>query len=775
MIRFFGVIILVITAAVNCNAVEMDLPSPVIPDCLGVNIHFAGREDQQVDQIAKAGFRFIRMDFSWANVEKKKGEYNFKIYDDLVDSLASRGIRPLFILDYGNPLYDNDMAPSTDEGRAAFAAFAKASAAHFKGKNVLWEIWNEPNGFWHPQPNVEDYVKLAKVVYPALKQADSKCTVLAPALAGWDFGYIEKAFKLGLLECTDAVSLHAYGASKPEDAALYYSTIRSLISQYASKGREYPLVSGEWGYSSKTNGVSPQKQADYLTRCFLVNMMNSVCPSIWYDWRNDGSDPDENEYNFGTITQDGSPKPAYTAMQILSTELSGYSFAARISNDSDDDYLVLFRRGDDYRVAAWTVGKDHSISIPLDVNAVEVVLQSGERKRVEVKDGMLNLDIGSSVQYIEPLSKSKRWAIEAAWNVFATTSLEDGAVLAKVSSKLTGIDANGEISVEGSGLSASHAKVTVTPVKPGETETSGGYISPGESKAKVTITLALDDVKHPLVRVLELDTSACPSVEILPPASMELLVAVKRPAGLKGAFKGMVSIGNLQGIRLERDTNNFKLAPGEKDTIVHFKMTQQPAGLFSFSYSLTDAKGNAIVKAPSKRYSIVETFADGRVGEDVRKYNLALDGDPKVHAETRLTYVDAPSGCPDDICARLDYSFDPGWRFIRISPVIKIPIREKPQSVKIWVKADGGHTAARLRIDDPSGQTFQPNFGIMDFADWRCISADMSCKNAGHWGGRDDGHLTYPIRWNTIFLLDNVDKTGTKGTIYLGPMLMCYE
>ncbi len=246
-----------------------------VPDCIGVNIHFTGTEREQVDKIAEGGFRFIRMDFHWAGIEKSRGEYDFKAYDELVDSLATKNIRALFILDYGNPLYDGDVAPHTDEGRAAFAKFAAAGAEHFKGKGVLWELWNEPNGgFWRPQANVEDYVKLVQGRISGAEESRPRLHRSCARAGRLGHGFLENVFKLGLLEATDVVSLHPYGSGKPEDAAILYGKIRDLIAKYAEKGRHYPIVSGEWGYSSWHRALSIETQADFIARQLLSNMAN---------------------------------------------------------------------------------------------------------------------------------------------------------------------------------------------------------------------------------------------------------------------------------------------------------------------------------------------------------------------------------------------------------------------------------------------------------------------------------------------------------------------
>src|SRR6266571_2357052 len=90
------------------------LPTPVIPLGLGVNIHFVEPPKRDVQMIAAAGFGFVRMDFSWSGIERQQGQYDFSGYEHLVAALARRGIRPLFILDYGSPLYDAGLSPHTD-------------------------------------------------------------------------------------------------------------------------------------------------------------------------------------------------------------------------------------------------------------------------------------------------------------------------------------------------------------------------------------------------------------------------------------------------------------------------------------------------------------------------------------------------------------------------------------------------------------------------------------------------------------------------------------
>jgi hypothetical protein len=57
-----------------------EVPEPVIPGGVGVNIHFTTAHEEDLDLIAAGGFKFIRMDFSWGGTERKKGEYDWSAY-----------------------------------------------------------------------------------------------------------------------------------------------------------------------------------------------------------------------------------------------------------------------------------------------------------------------------------------------------------------------------------------------------------------------------------------------------------------------------------------------------------------------------------------------------------------------------------------------------------------------------------------------------------------------------------------------------------------------
>jgi polysaccharide biosynthesis protein PslG len=380
-------------------ALQAQIPPPVIPAGVGVNIHFVTGHEPDLDLISQAGIKFVRMDFQWDAIERTPAVYDWNAYEQLTDHLERRGLRAIYILDYKHPAYEPlvtarravgepvpeeyTASPRHPESVAAFARWAAAAAHRFHGRRVIWEIYNEPNGnFWRPQPDVAEYTTLALATAKAMREAEPGATILAPAMSTFDWKFLEPFLHSGVLEYLDAVSVHPYRRADqpPESAAPDYQRLRQLIDRCAPVGKrpdKIPILSGEWGYASNTKGVSLETQAAYAVRQQLSNLLCGVPLSIWYDWKNDGSDPGDAEQNFGTVTPDLQPKPAYTALRNMIHELNGYKLQKRLLGFDPSDFVLMFvKDGNARKVAAyWTLANPHLISLPLP--GMDVSLEVG--------------------------------------------------------------------------------------------------------------------------------------------------------------------------------------------------------------------------------------------------------------------------------------------------------------------------------------------------------------------------------------------------------------
>ncbi|MGC9397567.1 MAG: cellulase family glycosylhydrolase [Anaerolineae bacterium] len=376
--------------------------SRAIPAPFGVNIHFTQAEPGELALLEAGGFRFVRMDLFWHKIEHEvKGRYDFSAYDVLVEDMARHGIRIIFILDYGNDLYGGGNAHHLEEGRAAFARFAAAAARHYRGRGIIWEIWNEPNleKFWHAPPDPLNYADLTLKVIAAIRREDPTAWIVGPATAGFPWEYLEALAEVGLFNKLDAVTVHPYRHEAPETVWEDYVRLRSILDR-VSPERKIPIIAGEWGYSTVEGGFTEQQQAEYVVRQWLSHLAKDVDLSIWYDWRNDGPNPHDLEHNFGLVRLDLEPKPSYTAARVLNETLKGYAFQRRIPLARPDDYVLLFRRGERVALAAWTSGEPHTITLPSFCDEVTVVEMLGEQQRLPVPGDEMQLDVTSAPRYV---------------------------------------------------------------------------------------------------------------------------------------------------------------------------------------------------------------------------------------------------------------------------------------------------------------------------------------------------------------------------------------
>jgi polysaccharide biosynthesis protein PslG len=413
--RAFRTILTVAAAFLFASAAFSQIPlNPPIPDGFGVNIHFRQPPPGELEQIKDTGFRWIRTDLVWSGTETKRGVYDFSAYDPLIQGLDREHMHAMLILCYGNPLYDHGLSPHTGAGRQAFTRWALAAVHHFRGHGILWEIYNEPNYalFWHPKVNPQDYIRLALQVGEAVKENDPGEMMVGPASATVDLRFLAECFRAGLLNYWSAVTVHPYRQQDPETVWLDYYAVRWLIAKYAPHAKKIPIIPSEWGYSSrwKWDGMNQQMQARMLAREFLTDIADGVPITFWYDWQNDNGDPKDTEGHFGLVSRVGGkngqvrfqPKLSAEAVKAVVGALSGFTFQRELPVKQKGDYVLVFRRGDQTRLAAWTMrAKPHAVQVEGVEGRFEILNMMGTKIRsLRARRHRLTLSVGSEPVYL---------------------------------------------------------------------------------------------------------------------------------------------------------------------------------------------------------------------------------------------------------------------------------------------------------------------------------------------------------------------------------------
>ncbi|MCX6901559.1 MAG: cellulase family glycosylhydrolase [Verrucomicrobia bacterium] len=768
-----------------------ELPVSVLPAGVGVNIHFTKGREADLDLIAAAGFKFIRMDFGWAGIERKKGECDWLAYDELTANLEKRGLRAIYILDYSNPLYEETIAitdkrtklerkdiasPQHPESVAAFARWAGAAAKHFRGRHVIWEIWNEPNiSFWKPKPDVAQYIALTLATCRAVRAADPQATIVAPASSEFPWTFFESLFASGVLKYLDAVSVHPYRSYShpPETAAADYLRLRGLIAKYAPAGkRNLPVVSGEWGYATHDKGVSLDTQAAFMVRQQLANLLNDVPLSIWYDWKNDGTDAAYSEHNFGIVDNRLKPKPGYVAAQTMTRELAGYRVARRLSPagaPNDDNFILLCENAaGDHKLAVWTLGKPHAVALDLDLAGADQIMAvdgDGGGYVPRLSRDQLTLDLGPLPKYIALRQRTRALTMAASWSAAAKSGVlveagEAGGAQVRVTLRNPYPEPlRVALAVDGLADKSKPLLVALPPQRTIVQDIRGTLCRRDPPTTTVTVQAEFQRKTGAKVWTAFAHSServafviANPLSVLIMPVADGMRLQIQNPAA--AAFAGVAVAG--------ASTNKVLLSVGRREAgIALGGVGNSPTGV-----QLRDRSGSVVVEIAPRTYHSIEAAA----------FRAALDGDAKITATASITLAAAPGGkdAPFPKAFRINYNFDTGWRFVRCVPDAPkpLPIAGRPQALGVWVFGDNSGCSLHLRIRDESGQTFQFGGPKVEWTGWRWVTFDLAdLRRASHWGGANDGTIHGALRWDCPLLLDGL-RQKTVGTVWFAGLTL---
>lgn len=303
--------------------------------------------------MASGGLTLARIDARWENVEPTPPSggthnYNWSMYDGIVQGLAEHGLRWLPIVAYSTTW--SGVTPG-DPGSAVapshipdFAAYAAALAKRYGPGGTFWqshpsltpvpvtdyEVWNEENStvFWPQQAdNAEAYADLYVAARSAIKGVDPQARVLVGGLAlvnppqvtdEIDFVRRMYAHRPDLAGNVDGVALHPY-QQNVHYTYMRIAKFRQGLNQIA--GPSVPIEITEDGWA--TTSVSEAERGADLSQ-LAQELPRSDCNIdmfLPYTWRTEESIPTDPESWFGIWNRDGSAKPsgqAYlSAVQLM--------------------------------------------------------------------------------------------------------------------------------------------------------------------------------------------------------------------------------------------------------------------------------------------------------------------------------------------------------------------------------------------------------------------------------------------------------------------------
>ena len=320
---------------------------------------------RELDLIHSAGFRFIKQELIWNDVERpQKGRYednaiagrsSWAKYDRIVDLARQRGIEVIFRVDtspnWARPGSDKiETPPNRFEDYGDFLARV---VNRYRGRVHYYQIWNEPNWAFEWGDRVArpaEYVSLLRTAYVKAKAADPNVVILSASLAPTiensdrattDVSFLQQMYDDGASPFFDVLSANAYGLRNGPDDFRFNRLddvnfsrpvlLREIMVQNGDSAK--PIWASEIGWDALPadwselpllfGSVSRQLQAEYTVRAYQraaeqwpwMGVM-----AVWHFRKAQPADAKQQDYYFDLVSTDWKPEPIYYAIKALTSE-----------------------------------------------------------------------------------------------------------------------------------------------------------------------------------------------------------------------------------------------------------------------------------------------------------------------------------------------------------------------------------------------------------------------------------------------------------------------
>lgn len=338
----------VLTAWLPLDSAAQPLPQPrraiQFSDYLGMNtpllFYTPAVYQHQLAMLKALGLRWVRVDLHWDVMEPTAGAWRYDLLDPLMRTLQQGGFQPVVYLvgtapfaatvPAGTPF--RDQYPPRDNVEYAARITALAQRYPFVKH---WQVWNEPNilPFWRPQEDPDAYGRMLQAT--ARSMVDARLADRQIVTAGMAYYsqmplrgnalMLEALYASGALQSAKVVAYHPYsdlpeGDPTPADPDNFIHRARILNQRLRSAGVAQ-IWATEWGWSTYQGEkdfqtqITEAQQADYLLRRLMLMMALDFDRVFWFSFADIDKIVSERDRHYGLVRPDGSPKPAWHALQ----------------------------------------------------------------------------------------------------------------------------------------------------------------------------------------------------------------------------------------------------------------------------------------------------------------------------------------------------------------------------------------------------------------------------------------------------------------------------
>lgn len=406
---------------------------------------YSGDSYRLVSELVRlAGITHVRDRLAWNEVNISPGQYRWGRYMTNADLLSERGIRISSV--YARcPAFTQTVSPRLPDDLLATWRFARDASVAFRGKVGNWEVWNEQDIHYAPEP-VWEFAATLKTAYLGHKAGAPEIPVLPGAVCSMvRSSYDDGMYANDVARYAEAVNFHTYSA--PVRYPRIFAELRAFMEKSGIGNRAVWITENgtnlEGPGQSKSilpglSAHSPEQEllvAEFLPKSQILLMMEGVARSYFFvfsPYNERGGKKD-----WGLLRRDGTVKPAYAAFSTLTSQLAAAKLLGEIKTvpemrlflfaQPDGSQTIVFwsRSGIDtaYEAIQWD-GNFHDRRFTLSVPSgsyVQTDIMGGYRT-ADAKNGVLELHSTRFPSYVSGLSGLKADTVPFPAGRLETTS-----------------------------------------------------------------------------------------------------------------------------------------------------------------------------------------------------------------------------------------------------------------------------------------------------------------------------------------------------------------
>ncbi len=377
-----------------------------------------------------AGFSGIRDEIRWHQAETVKGSYTAPSGKrDWITNAENNGLSRLWILDYSNMLYtdnvyafpDNSRFPGSEE---AFLNYVDWVSRTYKGRIDYYQLWNEPDtkGFNYYRTGAKKYAELLKKVYEVIKANDPDAKVVGVAASRNGYSFANLVLYYGGGDYMDAISFHPYQASGKFSGESLITTINNYKNSLKAYGHEdMPILITEMGIAAYPEGGTWPNEYVAAAQTIQMWTIAQAEPAVEavYEFHFQNNYPgilwdnaESEQQRWGLINHENelvpySARPGAIAAAAYNKLIGNAELVDRYSTDADSSghktYIYRFRREKDGKdvLIYWTEYGNQTINIDLGAEAAEGYdMNSNATGTKKSKSGVFTLATSYKPSYI---------------------------------------------------------------------------------------------------------------------------------------------------------------------------------------------------------------------------------------------------------------------------------------------------------------------------------------------------------------------------------------